>query len=84
MAAVLDLVDKKSIKQQEKMEEQDELLSLLSKPSAKQQSQTDKFRTSGGSKLKEFCRSGTKEDCARYAAARMPRKCPADEPLMSH
>jgi len=65
LAEVLNLVDKKSIKQQEKQEEQDELLQLLAKPSAKVQNETERFRTAGGSKLKEFCRSGTKEDCAR-------------------
>ena len=65
LAEVLDLVDKKSIKQQEKQGEVDELLDLLNKPSARQAHQTEQFRSSGGSKLKEFCRSGTKEDCAR-------------------
>ena len=44
---------------------QDELLELLNKPTAKQTNDTQRFRTSGGSKLKEFCRSGTREDCAR-------------------
>ncbi len=72
LAEVLDLVDKKSIRQQEKQDEQDELLELLAKPSAKVQSQTERFRTSGGSKLKEFCRSGTKEDCARLNGTGRP------------
>ena len=72
LAEVLDLVDKKSIKQQEKQGEVDELLSLLSKPSARQSNQTDQFRTAGGSKLKEFCRSGTKEDCARVNGTGAP------------
>lgn len=67
LAAVFDLVDKKTIKQQEKQGEVDQLLDLLNKPSAKQANQTEQFRTSGGSKLKEFCRSGTKEDCARLS-----------------
>ena len=65
LAEVFDLVDKKSTRQQALQEEQDQLLELLAKPSAKVQHQTDRFRTSGGSKLKQFCRSGTKEDCAR-------------------
>ena len=43
----------------------DELLDLLNKPSARQAEATEQFRSSGGSKLKVFCRSGTKEDCAR-------------------
>uniref|UniRef100_A0A7S4B4V4 Uncharacterized protein n=1 Tax=Chrysotila carterae TaxID=13221 RepID=A0A7S4B4V4_CHRCT len=69
LAEVMDLINTKTIKQQEKQEQADELLELLSKPSAKQASETDRFRTAGGSKLKEFCRNGTKEDCARINGA---------------
>jgi len=65
MAEVMELINTKTIKQQEKQEQTDELLELLSKPSAKQASETDRFRTAGGSKLKEFCRHGTKEDCIK-------------------
>ena len=65
LAEVLDLVDKKSIKQVEKQGETNELLDLLNKKTAKEDSKYERFRTAGGSKLKEFCRSGTKEDCAR-------------------
>jgi mRNA (2'-O-methyladenosine-N6-)-methyltransferase len=61
----MDLIGTKSVKQQEKSCEADELVDLLSRPSAKQASQTARFRTEGGSKLKEFCRNGTKADCAR-------------------
>mgnify|MGYP001174365600 CR=1 FL=1 len=40
-------------------------LALISKPTAKQSNEAAKFRTAGGSKLKEFCRNGTKEQCAQ-------------------
>jgi len=60
-----ELLGKKSIKQQEKQEQTDELLALISKPTAKQSNEAAKFRTAGGSKLKEFCRNGTKEQCAQ-------------------
>jgi hypothetical protein len=64
-AEIMDLLGKKSIKQQEKQEQTDELLELLNKPTAKQSNEAAKFRTAGGSKLKEFCRNGTKEECAQ-------------------
>jgi len=72
LAEVMELVSTKTIKQQEKQEQTDELLELLSKPSAKQAFETERFRTVGGSKLKEFCRHGTKEDCVKLNGAAAP------------
>ena len=43
-----ELLGKKSIKQQEKQEQTDELLALISKPTAKQSNEAAKFRTAGG------------------------------------
>ena len=66
LAEVLDLVEKKSTKQHERQGEVDELLDLISKPSAKEANRTEQFRSSAVGAFKEFCRSGTKEDCARH------------------
>ena len=63
-AALAELLGKKSTKQQEKQAQTDELLDLINKPTAKQNNEAAKFRTAGGSKLKEFCRNGTKAECA--------------------
>ena len=65
LAEVLDLVERKSEKQVQKEKETDELLELLNKRSAADEAKRNQFKTAGGSKLKEFCRNGTREECAR-------------------
>eukprot|EP00967_Tisochrysis_lutea_P085447 scaffold119955_cov35-Tisochrysis_lutea.AAC.3 len=99
----MELLGAPSTKQREKLEHADELLQLLEKPTARQASQTEKFRTQvrgalskevrimaatpathhvwprspirpyqGGSKLREFCRYGTKEACSRQSGQDTP------------
>ena len=43
----------------------EEILQLLSKPSAKEQSLVEKFRSHGGASVQEFCQFGTENECRR-------------------
>ncbi len=42
-----------------------EILELLSRPTAKEKSLVDQFRSANGSQVQEFCAHGTKEDCIK-------------------
>ena len=52
----------------QKEKETDELLKLLNKERGRQ-AKRNQFKTAGGSKLKEFCRNGTREECARITSS---------------
>ncbi|KAL3288161.1 hypothetical protein HHI36_002613 [Cryptolaemus montrouzieri] len=43
----------------------EEILELLSKPTAKERSLAERFRSQGGTQLMGFCQYGTKGDCER-------------------
>ena len=55
-------------------------LALISKPTAKQSNEAARFRTAGGSRLKEFCRNGTKEQCAQKVRGPNPNPHPHPHP----
>lgn len=42
-----------------------EILALLSKPTAKERSLVERFRSAGGAQVQEFCAHGTREECRR-------------------
>lgn len=42
-----------------------EILELLSRPTAKEKSLVDQFRSANGSQVQEFCAHGTKDDCIK-------------------
>lgn len=54
-----------SIKEKESKKLGEEILDLLSKPTAKERSLTERFKSQGGKQLMEFCPHGTKIDCER-------------------
>jgi mRNA (2'-O-methyladenosine-N6-)-methyltransferase len=58
-------------KQNKKMGE--EILALLSKPTAKERSLVEQFRSVGGAQVQEFCQHGTKEECIRLNNSCCPR-----------
>ncbi|XP_070574821.1 N(6)-adenosine-methyltransferase catalytic subunit METTL3-like [Ptychodera flava] len=58
------LLSMPSIKEQETKKMGEEIFDLLSKPTAKEQSVVEKFK-SQGNQLKEFCPHGTKEECMK-------------------
>ncbi|ROT75141.1 N6-adenosine-methyltransferase 70 kDa subunit [Penaeus vannamei] len=58
-------VEAQSIRERETKKVGEEIMELLSKPTAKEQSLAQRFRSQGGAKVQEFCPHGTKEECER-------------------
>lgn len=54
-----------STKEKETKKIGEEILDLLSKPTAKERSLTERFKSQGGTQLMEFCPHGTKLDCEK-------------------
>ncbi|KAK2704459.1 hypothetical protein QYM36_016757, partial [Artemia franciscana] len=52
----------------------EEILELLSKPTAKEKSLTERFRSQGGAQVQEFCTHGTKEECVAVSGTEEPCK----------
>ncbi|XP_054719997.1 N6-adenosine-methyltransferase subunit METTL3-like [Uloborus diversus] len=50
----------------------EEILDLLSKPTAKERSLVEQFRSQGGAQVQEFCPHGTKEECTKVSDANQP------------
>lgn len=59
------LLGMQSAKERENKKLSEEILQLLSKPTAKEQLMAEKFRSQGGAQVKEFCTFGTKDECYR-------------------
>lgn len=58
-----------STKEKETKKIGEEILDLLSKPTAKERSLTERFKSQGGKQLMEFCPQGTKMDCEKNGMA---------------
>ncbi|XP_024017576.1 N6-adenosine-methyltransferase MT-A70-like [Morus notabilis] len=65
------LLNKKSFREMQKSKTGEELLDLIHRPTAKETAVAAKFKTKGGSQLKEYCSSLTKEDCRRQSGSFM-------------
>ncbi|XP_048141315.1 N6-adenosine-methyltransferase MT-A70-like [Rhodamnia argentea] len=65
------LLKKKSFREMQKSKTGEELLDLIHRPTAKETAVAAKFKTKGGSQLKEYCLSLTKEDCRRQSGSFM-------------
>ncbi|KAI4343151.1 hypothetical protein MLD38_027687 [Melastoma candidum] len=63
------LLNKKSFREMQKSKTGEELLDLIHRPTAKETAVAAKFKTKGGSQLKEYCSSLTKEDCRRQSGS---------------
>ncbi|KAL5551530.1 hypothetical protein UlMin_001706 [Ulmus minor] len=63
------LLNKKSFRELQKSKTGEELLDLIHRPTAKETAVAAKFKTKGGSQLKEYCTSLTKEDCRRQSGS---------------
>ncbi|XP_047950272.1 N6-adenosine-methyltransferase MT-A70-like [Salvia hispanica] len=59
------LINKKSFKEMQKSKTGEELLDLIHRPTAKETAVAAKFKSKGGSQVKEYCSALTKEDCRR-------------------
>ncbi|GAB2296222.1 hypothetical protein Dimus_030350 [Dionaea muscipula] len=57
------LLNKKSFRETQKSKAGEELMDLIHRPTAKETAVAEKFKTKGGSQLKEYCSELTKEDC---------------------
>ncbi|CAL1399545.1 unnamed protein product [Linum trigynum] len=65
------ILNKKSFKEMQKSKTGEELLDLIHRPTAKETAVAAKFKTKGGSQLKEYCTALTKEDCRRQSGSFM-------------
>ncbi|CAM6082470.1 unnamed protein product [Calypogeia fissa] len=65
------LLNKKSYRELQQSKTGEELLELLHRPTAKETAVAAKFKTKGGSALKEYCPALTKEDCRRQRGSFM-------------
>lgn len=54
-----------SIREKHNKQVGEEILELLSKPTAKERSLAEKFKSQGGAQVMEFCPHGTRVDCLR-------------------
>ncbi|KAK2193539.1 hypothetical protein NP493_10g04021 [Ridgeia piscesae] len=63
--SVESLLSMQSAKEKENKKLNEEILQLLSKPTAKELSLVEKFRSQGGAQVKEFCAFGTRLECLR-------------------
>ena len=62
---VLSLLSASSVKEEENKKLGQEISELLSTTSAKERSLAEKFKSQGGTRLKEFCSHGTKTECRK-------------------
>lgn len=63
------LLNKKSFREQQKSKTGEELLDLIHRPTAKETAEAAKFKSKGGSQVKEYCTALTKEDCRRQSGS---------------
>lgn len=59
------LLSMPSIKEKETKKVGEEIMDLLSKPTAKERSLAERFRSQGGAQVMEFCPHGTKLECQK-------------------
>ncbi|KAJ3680162.1 hypothetical protein LUZ60_016440 [Juncus effusus] len=63
------LINRKTYREKLKSKTGEELLDLIHRPTAKETAVAAKFKTKGGSQLKEYCSNLTKEDCRRQTSS---------------
>ncbi|BAF09621.1 probable N6-adenosine-methyltransferase MT-A70-like [Oryza sativa Japonica Group] len=63
------LLNKKTYREKQNTKTGEELLDLIHRPTAKETAVAAKFKTKGGSQLKEYCTNLTKEDCRRQSGS---------------
>uniref|UniRef100_A0A023GFK5 mRNA m(6)A methyltransferase n=1 Tax=Amblyomma triste TaxID=251400 RepID=A0A023GFK5_AMBTT len=57
-----------SAREKETKQLSEEILELLSRPTAKERSLVERFRSQGGAQVQEFCPHGTKQECSRSSS----------------
>ena len=68
------LLSLQSAKEREERSQQEEIFSLLSKPTTKELSLMDTFKSQDGGGVKEFCSYSTKKECMKVHRSKEP--CP--------
>ncbi|KAK2439478.1 mRNA (2'-O-methyladenosine-N(6)-)-methyltransferase [Trifolium repens] len=63
------LLNKKTFKEMQKSKAGEELYHLLHRPTARETAVAEKFRTRGGSQVKQYCDLLTKDDCRRQTGS---------------
>ncbi|KAG9146954.1 hypothetical protein Leryth_005223 [Lithospermum erythrorhizon] len=63
------LLNKKSFRELQKSKTGEELLDLIHRPTAKENAMAARFKSKGGSQVKEYCSALTKEDCRRQSGS---------------
>ncbi|GMH28833.1 hypothetical protein Nepgr_030676 [Nepenthes gracilis] len=63
------LLNKKSFREMQKSKTGEELMDLIHRPTARETAVAAKFKTKGGSQLKEYCSALTKEDCRQKSGS---------------
>ncbi|KAG6481683.1 probable N6-adenosine-methyltransferase MT-A70-like [Zingiber officinale] len=63
------LLNKKTFREMQMSKTGEELLDLIHRPTARETAVAAKFKTKGGSQLKEYCSNLTKEDCRRQSGS---------------
>lgn len=63
------LLNKKSFREMQKSKTGEELLDLIHRPTARETAVAAKFKSKGGSQVKEYCSALTKEDCRRQTGS---------------
>jgi len=66
------LLSLQSAKEREERTQQEEILSLLSKPTTKELNLMDTFKSQDGGGVKEFCSFSTKRECMKVNRTRVP------------
>ena len=61
---------RQSAKEKEDKKQREEILELLNRPTAKERTLMDTFRSAGGGGVREFCAHSTKRECMRANASR--------------
>ncbi|OMO79848.1 MT-A70-like protein [Corchorus capsularis] len=63
------LLNKKSFKEMQKSKTGEEILNIINRPTAKETAVAAKFKSKGGSQVREYCSALTKEDCRRQSGS---------------
>lgn len=63
-----------TIREKESIKVGEEILQLLSKPTVKERSLIERFRSADGGQVQEFCLHGTKEECMKNTSTEIDKK----------
>lgn len=81
---IMSLLSMPSIREKENKKVGEEILDLLSKPTAKERSLAERFRSQGGAQVMEFCPHGTKVECTKVNSAEPCKKLHFKKIIQKH